>query len=346
MVVKNSIHTCMGGHLSWKLTTSPSRWSAWKISQRPLHDSRECSSICSSMTWSSRTDQARKCFWRTPSAVSRPEQTPRSSWIYESTPYQPSHSPRDVSPRLQQKCNETHPSSRWCTGSPWTVGPTDKVVSPEQPDSTGVSETSYPSTATSSPRVNESSFHRPAETASSWTSMEAHAGINKAMDLARTCVYWPGMEADVTRLHQTVPDVYREQQPTKLETLHPHEVPPGPWVKIGVDFFQDHLGKKHLIVADYFSKFPYVFPVASSHHFKTISHLRELFAAEGVPAIIMSDNGPPFNSEEFKTIFPWLWLRSYNIVTSLPSVEWFHRVNGQEGQERLQEDGRIPQCSG
>ena len=33
-----------------------------------------------------------------------------------------------------------------------------------------------------------------------------------------------------------------------VETLHPHEVPPGPWVKIGVDFFQDHLGKKHLIV--------------------------------------------------------------------------------------------------
>ena len=76
-----------------------------------------------------------------------------------------------------------------------------------------------------------------------------------------------------------------------VKTLHPHEVPPGPWVKIGVDFFQDHLGKKHLIVADYFSKFPYVFPVASSHHFKTIGHLRELFAAEGVPAIVMSDNG-------------------------------------------------------
>ena len=77
-----------------------------------------------------------------------------------------------------------------------------------------------------------------------------------------------------------------------IKTLQPHKVPPGPWVKIGVDFFQDHLGKKHLIVADFFSKFPYVFPVASAHHFKTITHLRELFAAEGIPAIVMSDNGP------------------------------------------------------
>ena len=82
--------------------------------------------------------------------------------------------------------------------------------------------------------------------------------------------------------------------------LQPHEVPPGPWVKIGVDFFQDHLGKKHLIVADYFSKFPYVFPVASTHHFKTITHLRELFAAEGIPAIVMPNNRPPFNGEKFR----------------------------------------------
>ena len=26
----------------------------------------------------------------------------------------------------------------------------------------------------------------------------SHEGINKAMLLVRTCVYWPGMEADVT----------------------------------------------------------------------------------------------------------------------------------------------------
>ena len=36
----------------------------------------------------------------------------------------------------------------------------------------------------------------------------SHAGINKAMDLARTCVYWPGMEADVTDyIKQSVPDM-------------------------------------------------------------------------------------------------------------------------------------------
>ena len=90
-------------------------------------------------------------------------------------------------------------------------------------------------------------------------------------------------------------------------------------MKIGVDFFQDHLGKKHLIVADYFSKFPYVFPVASTHHFKTI---RELFAAEGVPTIIMSDNGPPFNGDEFRQ-----FSHDFDFIHTTSSPH-FHQLNG------------------
>ena len=126
-----------------------------------------------------------------------------------------------------------------------------------------------------------------------------HAGINKALALARTCVYWPGMESDVTDyIKRCLMCIECNNLP--VETLHSHEVPLGPCVNLGMDFFQDHHGEKYLIIADYFSKFPYVFPVASAHHFKTINHLRELFTAEDVPTIVMSDNGPLFNGEEFK----------------------------------------------
>ena len=54
----------------------------------------------------------------------------------------------------------------------------------------------------------------------------SHAGINKAMDLARMCVYWPGMEADCHRLHQMVPDMYRKQQPTSRDAAPPWGPPP------------------------------------------------------------------------------------------------------------------------
>ena len=53
-------------------------------------------------------------------------------------------------------------------------------------------------------------------------------------------------------------------------------------------------------MADYFSKFLYMLQVTCGSSFNTVEHLREIFAAEGVPAIMMSDNGPPFNSAEFQ----------------------------------------------
>ena len=53
----------------------------------------------------------------------------------------------------------------------------------------------------------------------------SHAGINKAMDLARTCVYWPGMEADMTDyIKQCL--TYIECSNLPVEMLKPHEGPP------------------------------------------------------------------------------------------------------------------------
>ena len=149
----------------------------------------------------------------------------------------------------------------------------------------------------------------------------SHASINKAMDLARTCVYWPSMEADITDyIKRCLTCIKCSNLPVKM--LQPHGVPPRPWVKIGVDLFQDHLGKNHLIVADYFSKFPYVFPVASTCHFNTITHLRELFGAEGIPTIVMSDNGPPFNGEEFRQ-----FSHDFDFMHTTSSPH-FHQLNG------------------
>ena len=75
-------------------------------------------------------------------------------------------------------------------------------------------------------------------------------------------------------------------------------------------------------MADYFSKFLNMFPVASTHHFKTITHLRELFAAEGIPAIIMSDSRPPFNREEFRQ-----FAHDFDFMHTTSSPH-FHQSNG------------------
>ena len=149
---------------------------------------------------------------------------------------------------------------------------------------------------------------------------KSHAGINKALALARTCVYWPGMEADA-RLHQEMPDMYREQQPSCRDIV-PSWGPSRTLGQVSNGLLSRPSWEKYLIIADYFSKFPYIFPVASSHHFKTINHLCDLFTAKGVPTIVMSDNGPPFNGEEFKR-----FAQEFDFVHTTSSPH-FHQSNG------------------
>ena len=52
-----------------------------------------------------------------------------------------------------------------------------------------------------------------------------------------------------------------------------------------------------------------------------LTHLRDLFSAEGVPAVVMMDNRPPFNDEEFRQ-----FAQEFDFIhqTSLPH---FHQSN-------------------
>ena len=87
---------------------------------------------------------------------------------------------------------------------------------------------------------------------------KSHEGINKSLSLVRICIYWPSMEADVTDyIKRCVTCIDETRLP--VEILHPHEVPSGPWVKVGMDFFTDDSSNKFLIIADYFSKFLYMY---------------------------------------------------------------------------------------
>ena len=46
----------------------------------------------------------------------------------------------------------------------------------------------------------------------------SHEGINKSLTLARTCVYWPGMEADVTDYIKEMLNLHRQHQAAHGDT--------------------------------------------------------------------------------------------------------------------------------
>ena len=64
-----------------------------------------------------------------------------------------------------------------------------------------------------------------------------------------------------------------------------------------MDFF-DLKGKCYILICDYFSKFPFMFSCKTSWG-SLKDHLIDLFSNEGFLKEIISDNGSPFNSQEF-----------------------------------------------
>jgi hypothetical protein len=85
----------------------------------------------------------------------------------------------------------------------------------------------------------------------------AHQGEEKTLSLARENVFWSGMKTDICTLIKTCEICQKFRPCQQKELLMPHDVPAGPWEKLGMDIFELK-GVHYLLIADYFSKFPVV----------------------------------------------------------------------------------------
>ena len=95
----------------------------------------------------------------------------------------------------------------------------------------------------------------------------------------------------------TICQTYRPEQ--AREELQPHELPSRPWQKIAADLF--HLGQQtFLIMVDYWSNFFEVVEIHKKTAQAVITQLKVQFARHGIPEVLITDNGPEFDNQEFK----------------------------------------------
>ena len=88
--------------------------------------------------------------------------------------------------------------------------------------------------------------------------------------------------------------------PLAAQPLIQTPLPSYPWEKIGADLFE--LNKcMYLIVADYFSRFVEVLKLTSTSSVAVVKCSKALFGSNGILAVLMSDNGPQFDSTEMKS---------------------------------------------
>ena len=100
----------------------------------------------------------------------------------------------------------------------------------------------------------------------------------------------------------------------RKETLKSHEVPERPWQNIACDFM-DFQGHSYLVTVDVYSDFIEVDRLISKRASDIVRLLKIQMARHGIPDKVMSDNGPPFNSTEFKAFSE---LYEFEHVTSSP----------------------------
>ena len=91
---------------------------------------------------------------------------------------------------------------------------------------------------------------------------------------------------------QVVTQVYT-REPSQMSVLAE-----SPFDEVSVDFAHVD-GQTLLLVVDDYSRFPFVEPVSSMSASAVIPKLDQLFSTFEAPRVVKSDNGLPFNGEEF-----------------------------------------------
>ena len=104
-----------------------------------------------------------------------------------------------------------------------------------------------------------------------------------------------------------------------------------------LNFAGPFLGRMFLIIVDAHSKWPEVEIMPSTTSTQTIDRLRTIFARYGVPAQVVTDNGPQFTSAEFQ-----LFLKTNGIkhITTAP----FHPATNGQAERFVQSFKHAMKC--
>ena len=156
---------------------------------------------------------------------------------------------------------------------------------------------------------------------------EGHPGLEAFRDTLRTRVWWPGLTKDVTIFAERCDVCWRRRlnPPQQLQPSDPEIV----WNKLAVDLVTIE-GKTCVSVIDYGSRFPEIIPLEDTTAAGVINKLMEVFARYGLPAVMVSDNGPQFSAKEMNNFLKQLGIQHVRASPRYPQsngmVERLHRT--------------------
>ncbi|KAK0144151.1 hypothetical protein N1851_017503 [Merluccius polli] len=157
---------------------------------------------------------------------------------------------------------------------------------------------------------------------------QGHPGGCKMKALARSYLWWPQLDSEIEHAVQQCDACQSVRKLPAAAPLHCWQWPTRVWQRIHIDFAekdQHHF----LVLVDSHSKWLEVIAMATTTAAKTIEVLRNIFSSYGLPEEIVSDNGPQFTSQEYKT-----FLQSNGIKQTL--VPAYHPASNGAAERAVQ----------
>ena len=133
-----------------------------------------------------------------------------------------------------------------------------------------------------------------------------HMGMSATKRLLRHRLWFPGMDRMVEeRVAACLPCQAATDSHTK-DPLKPNEIPVQPWSTIYADHWGPTPDGRHILVMiDALTRYPEVIAVKGTSADANIHGFAEAFARHGIPHILRSDNGPPFNGIDTHLLQQW-----------------------------------------
>ena len=149
---------------------------------------------------------------------------------------------------------------------------------------------------------------------------EGHQGSTRTKQLLRAAVWFPGMDRlveDVVKCCAAcqVSMPFKQRTPLVMSSL-PNE----PWSELSMDFYTFSNGEELAVIIDDYSRYPIAVPVQSTAFRYVESELNNIFALFGVPVVIRTDNGPPFNGKEFAAYARKMGFRHRTVTYAWPEA--------------------------
>ena len=170
---------------------------------------------------------------------------------------------------------------------------------------------------------------------------EGHLGITLTKCRIRQDYWWPSMDNHIeTLVRECIMCAQSDKsQKTFDAPLTPVPLPDGPWQKLAFDIMGPYENRPPhlryvLVLVDYYSKWPEIEFVQSITTRVVIRFLSSVFAREGFPQELVTDNGTQLKSEEMTTFLKSNGIKHYN------SSLYYARANGLvERMNRMVKEG-------